>query len=143
GNPFVLTQMEELRQGQGIIDLVNSYASVALLYGLGGLFLFAGTFLTATLSAYRMARRWAEYDPDTSGLGAALVACMFGTLLMMATGSFGNGLAWTAWILAGLCAGYGALLQEEEAPQAQDVPRAPQGRTGPPIGAGGWAGTRV
>ncbi|HEX6708118.1 MAG TPA: hypothetical protein VF169_25510 [Albitalea sp.] len=144
GNPFVLTQMEELRQGQGIIDLVNSYASVALLYGLGGLFLFAGTFVSSAWAALRMARRWTDFDPDTASLGACLVACMFGTLLMMATGSFGNGLAWTAWILAGLCAGYGSLVEEEEAAAYPlDVPQMPMDRPGPAIGAGGWAGTRV
>ncbi|HEV7914585.1 MAG TPA: O-antigen ligase family protein, partial [Albitalea sp.] len=53
GNPFVLTQMEELRQGQGIIDLVNSYASIALLYGLGGLLLFVGVFLTGLWATQR------------------------------------------------------------------------------------------
>jgi hypothetical protein len=40
GDQLAYTKMEDLRQGQGIIDLVNSYASIALFYGLVGLLLF-------------------------------------------------------------------------------------------------------
>ena len=32
--------MEDLRQGEGIIDLVNTYLGVALSYGVIGLFFF-------------------------------------------------------------------------------------------------------
>src|SRR6185295_4927185 len=78
GNPFVLTQMEELRQGQGIIDLVNSYASIALLYGLPGLALFVGVFLGALWAAGRMLQRWRAVDVDITSLGACLVACVLG-----------------------------------------------------------------
>lgn len=115
GNPFVLTQMEELRQGQGIIDLVNSYASIALLYGLPGLALFVGVFVGALWIAGRMLRRWADVDLDVTSLGACLVACVLGTLVMLAIGSFGTGLAWMSWILAGMAAGYGQLQEEPEA----------------------------
>ena len=144
GNPFVLTQMEELRQGQGIIDLVNSYASIALLYGLGGLSLFVGVFLVALGSTHRMSRRWAGSDVDTTSLGACIIACMLGTFLMLAVGSFGTGLAWTCWILAGLAAGYGELQEEPDAtPQAGTVWEATQGLSPGRLRAGGWAGTRV
>jgi hypothetical protein len=120
GNPFVLTQMEELRQGQGIIDLVNSYASIALLYGLGGLLLFVGVLLGALATAWRMLRRWRNVDLDVAALGAILVACLLGTMVMLAIGSFGTGLAWTTWILAGLTAGYGELVDEPSSqPQAE------------------------
>jgi hypothetical protein len=146
GNPFVLTQMEELRQGQGIIDLVNSYASTALLYGLGGLSLFVGALLAATWSARRLSSRLAAFDADDAALGASLVACMLGTLVMMATGSFGNGLAWTTWIRTGLCAGYGALVHEAQAavqPPEEPVGGMPHALSPPGLPAGGWAGTRL
>lgn len=53
GSVKVLEQMEHLRQGQGIIDLVNVYADVALTFGLIGLALFVLFFLTAMGSALR------------------------------------------------------------------------------------------
>lgn len=144
GNPFVLTQMEELRQGQGIIDLVNTYASVALLYGLSGLFLFVSIFLAGAWSARVMANRAAAAaDHDLACMGAALLACMLGTLLMMATGSFGTGLAWGAWILAGMCAGYGALTEEQEALQPNLPPDEPQELPRPAFVPKGWAGNRL
>jgi O-antigen ligase len=115
GNPFVLTQMEELRQGQGIIDLVNSYASIALLYGLAGLALFLAVFVIGMVGAYRASRRWAD-DHDVAALGACLVATMIATLFMMATGSFGTILAQTYWLMAGLAGAYGQLQLEEQRP---------------------------
>jgi hypothetical protein len=144
GNPFVLTQMEELRQGQGIIDLVNSYAAIALLYGLGDLLLFVGVFVTALWTVARTARRWAGVDLDVAALGACLIACLLGTLVMMAVGSFGTGLAWTAWILAGMAAGYGELEEERSVAPLSDAPtESPQGL---PAGRlrprSGWAGNR-
>ncbi len=106
GNPFVLLQMEELRQGQGIIDLVNAYASVALFHGLVGLALYLGAFAVALRRAYsrlRQARREDDYDAMT--IGASLLACLLATLVFMATAGF----AWFQWVLLGLTAGYAAL----------------------------------
>ncbi|WP_280152747.1 O-antigen ligase family protein [Piscinibacter sp. XHJ-5] len=125
GNPFVLTQMEELRQGQGIIDLVNSYASVALLYGLVGLGLFLGVFFAGMGGLYRLSRRWRDDDPDTALLGAALLTAMVATLFMMATGSFGTILAQLYWVLAGLAAAYAGLSFADERVATAAVPEWP------------------
>jgi O-antigen ligase len=103
GNPFVMLQMEELRQGQGIIDLVNAYATVALFYGLVGLALFVGAFTVGIAKAYRALRvARASYDDDATRLGASLIACMVGTLVIMAAGGF----AWFQWLLLGLVMAY-------------------------------------
>jgi O-antigen ligase len=51
GVPNALDYMEEMRQGQGIIDIVNSYIGVALSYGLVGLIPFISIF---TMSIWRM-----------------------------------------------------------------------------------------
>lgn len=109
GSPFVLEQMESLRQGQGIIDLVNTYATVALFYGLVGLFFFAGFFLLSVFGAFQRSRELRDSDPDFSLIGNTLVACLAGTLFMMATGSFGTGLAQMAWILAAIACNYAKL----------------------------------
>jgi O-antigen ligase len=109
GSPFVLLHLEELRQGQGIIDLVNTYATVAMYYGLIGLSLFLGFFVIGIWNAYRLVKATADEDADLSLLGANLIACMIGTLFMLATGSFGTGLEKTFFLLAGLAAAYSQL----------------------------------
>lgn len=106
GNPFVLLELEELRQGQGIIDLMNTYATVAMFHGLIGLALFLLPFLIGLGVVLELARRNKASDADLSLMGGCLTACMVGTLLMMATGSFGTGLEKMFYILAGLAAGY-------------------------------------
>lgn len=106
GNPFVMENMEGLRQGQGIIDLVNAYASVALFYGLVGLALFVGFFLRGMWLAFRAQRRQALEDPDMAMLGITLIACMIGTMAMLAAGGFNRAHAQMFWILGGLAAGY-------------------------------------
>jgi hypothetical protein len=106
GDPFALRYLEELRQGQGIIDLVNTYASVALFNGLVGLALFLGAMVVGLWAATGVMQRSRRSDHGLAALGACLIACMVGTLLMMATGSFGTGLAKVTWVLAGLLLAY-------------------------------------
>ena len=106
GSPDVLKYLESLRQGQGIIDLVNSYASIAMFYGLAGLFLFLSYFFVGMWNAYRLAKRSFGSDPELAKLGVSLIACMLGTLLMMGFGSFGTSLEKMYYVLAGLVAAY-------------------------------------
>ena len=108
GNPFVLLDMESLRQGQGIIDVVNTYLQVALWYGLVGLALFGGIFLLALSRGggrYLQARR--VDDVDGRVLGASLLACMLASLVYMATAG-----ACFQWVLAGFLVSYAALPAE-------------------------------
>jgi hypothetical protein len=122
GNPFVLTEMEELRQGQGIIDLVNSYASTALLYGLVGLSLLLCTVLAGMVAAFAASRAWRETEPEVAVMGACLLAAMLATLVMMAAGSFGTILALMVWILTGLLLSYAAIPQYAVQLYAQGAP---------------------
>jgi hypothetical protein len=103
GDPFVMLQMESLRQGQGIIDLVNGYLVIALFHGLVGLFLFVGFLLLALRQgryAWRSFRR--AGDADATLLGAALLAAMLGTMLFIATA----GVDPMTYMLAGLLSAY-------------------------------------
>jgi hypothetical protein len=139
GDPFFMLNLEHLRQGQGIIDLVNTYASTAMAHGLVGLFLFLTPFLLAMWNAYRsvkgsvgttevfvlgtiaysFVRRPVDVDPDVLLLGVALVACMLGTLLMLATVSHILGIAVMYWLLTGLAAGYVQFVKSLQIPQAR------------------------
>lgn len=110
GDIFAARYMEELRQGQGIIDIVNTYASMAVFYGLVGATLFAACFAYPALrSAMTMwaARKGSQDDAD---LGAMLTVSMLGTMLMMATASFIGTFEQIAWVLAGLCSAYPAVV---------------------------------
>jgi hypothetical protein len=115
GDPFVLLQMENLRQGQGIIDIMNAYASIALFYGLVGLSIFL-IFNFIGISRATIALRHCRHaDPALSLLGAALVACMLGTMFFMATAGF------TAlqYVLLGLLTSYAALATAIRLPSVQ------------------------
>lgn len=109
GNQLAYSQMEDLRQGQGIIDLVNTYASVALLYGLVGLSFFVGFILTGLFKAYFRARSSQLADPEFALLGACLVSCIAGTLLMIENCSLIFGYEKMFYVLAGFAAAYAHL----------------------------------
>lgn len=106
GNPYYMMYMEDLRQGQGIVDMVNSYAAIALMFGLVGLSAFMGFLLHVTWSAVRTVRRTAAVDSDFSLIGASLVACLIGTLVVIATTSFHLAVASLTWALAALAVSY-------------------------------------
>ena len=102
GDPNILLYLEDLRQGQGIIDFINSYATIAMYYGLVGLVLFLGPYLLGMWKMFKMSRRLAVSNPEQALLGGTLLACMTGTLFMMATGSFGTSLEKLYYVFAGL-----------------------------------------
>ncbi|MEI6299851.1 MAG: O-antigen ligase family protein [Betaproteobacteria bacterium] len=106
GDSNILLYLEDLRQGQGIVDFINSYATIAMYYGLVGLFLFLGPYLSGMWKMFVLRRRLAMVNPEAANLGTALLACMTGTLFMMATGSFGTSLEKLYYVLAGLAAAY-------------------------------------
>jgi hypothetical protein len=125
GDQLALSKMEDLRQGEGIIDLVNTYASVALFYGLIGLFLFVGFALLGLIRAYRTARETAVSDPDFARLGTSLVACILGTLLMLFDASFILGYEKMFYVLAGLATAYVQLRPAASAVSAPTMARTP------------------
>ena len=106
GDPNILLYLEDLRQGQGIVDFINSYATIAMYYGLVGLLLFLGPYLSGMWKMFFLRRRLASIDPAASLMGTALLACMTGTLFMMGTGSFGTSLEKLYYVFAGLTAAY-------------------------------------
>jgi hypothetical protein len=100
GDPFVMRYMEALRQGQGIIDLVNVYASIALFAGFVGLTLFIVPNLIAMWSLLRAVLGSHRNDLGLHMLCAALAAGMVANLLMFAVGSLGATLTFMFWGLS-------------------------------------------
>jgi O-antigen ligase len=106
GDQEALFKMEDLRQGEGIIDVVNTYAGIALNKGFIGLGIFACFILVALVKAYRRAKALAKSDPDLAVLGVSIVACVLGTLLMLENCSFILAYEKMFYVLAGLAAAY-------------------------------------
>ena len=71
-----MLKMQDLRQGEGIIDLVNTYMTVLLENGFVGMALFLSFILIALRRAWSASRRSRVADPDLSLLGASIVACI-------------------------------------------------------------------
>lgn len=98
-------EMQQLIQGEGIIDVVNSYIGVALSYGLIGLALFVGVFASAAWSARRALRANAASE-EVRDLGRTLIATLLAVLFTIATVSSIGAIPTLYWILAGLCVAY-------------------------------------
>jgi len=111
GDQDAIPKMQDLRQGEGIVDVINTYAGVLLNDGFLGLSLFLGFILTALLKAWAGNRRTLSGDPDLSVLGAALVACLVATLIMILDSSLTRGPARMFYVFAGFAAGYSVLVR--------------------------------
>ncbi len=92
GVPNYAAQMQELKQGEGIIDLVNSYVAIALDAGLIGLVLYLAPFVIAIarlLAAADAGRLRADEDvPGGSNFGAvfaSLAIAALGTIFTTST----------------------------------------------------------
>ena len=108
--------MQEMIQGEGIIDMVNTYLSVAMSYGLVGLSLFASVFVFAAVAVLRGIWQH-EAGSEMRYLGRALLAALVSALITIATVSSILIVPTVYWMLAGLCSGYGVL-----ATRARPVP---------------------
>ena len=84
GNVHVLEQLEHLRQGQGIIDLVNVYAEVAMTYGLLGLFLFCLFLFSAAFYSIVASLRMRKKDPQLFTLIGSTATALIGSMITLA-----------------------------------------------------------
>lgn len=79
------TLIENMTQGQGIVDMVNHYLRVTLRYGLFGLFLYLAMWITAiTAVASRVSELQAKSD-SRADAGIVLVSVMLGTAVVIYT----------------------------------------------------------
>ena len=97
--------MEEMRQGEGIIDMVNTYLGVAMSTGVIGLSLFAGVFVAAAWATYK-AWRAAKADAEWERFGRCLLAALAGAAVTIATVSSINAVPTVYWLLAGVMLAY-------------------------------------
>ena len=86
GDQAARLKMQDLRQGEGIIDMINTYMQILLDNGFVGLSLFLTFILVAASRALQERKRLAKRNPAASQIGASLVACTVGTLIMIESG---------------------------------------------------------
>lgn len=118
-------EMQAMRQGQGIIDVVNSYLSVALEYGLVGLSLFASIFLNMLwrifkpLNEFRLPKDQhflfgatlfgagtRSLQDEHYLLGVTLFSVLLAILVTIYTVSSITVIPTIYWAVAGMCAAY-------------------------------------
>ncbi|MBS1190924.1 MAG: hypothetical protein H6R10_2716 [Rhodocyclaceae bacterium] len=118
-NPFFgsfdfLRYLEDLRQGQGIIDIVNTYLGVALASGLVGLALFVSFFLAIAAGVYRAWRLARDPDDELHRLGRALLATLAAILTIIFTVSSITVIPIVYWSVAGLGLAYIGLSERRQ-----------------------------
>lgn len=101
-----LKYMEDLRQGQGIVDIVNTYLGIALTSGLVGLSLFVSFFLAVAAGVFRALRAGSSPDGETALLGRVLLATLAGILTIIFTVSSITVIPIIYWSMAGLGLAY-------------------------------------
>jgi hypothetical protein len=118
--------MQQLVQGQGIIDIVNSYLRVTLESGLVGLFLFIGVCAFSLLALWRSIPAARKADPELAVYGQAWLAALACLLLVIATtSSVVAQVAEVQWLLCGMCVGVARAAQAAAARKSAEPEKDP------------------
>lgn len=128
-NPFfgshnymsALSSVQELRQGGGFVDLVNTYLGVGLVNGLVGLFLFVGFFILIVFGIYKAMRGLSDKTHEVYLLGGTLLSVLLGILFIIFTVSSISVIAVVYWSVAGLGVAFMRMSANAEVIDAKDV----------------------
>lgn len=108
GDPFVTSRMESLRQGQGIIDIVNGYLFTLLFTGWVGMALQGTVFLTTLYQGARSYVRTRKTSLELNAMGAALLACFLGCLFFIEVAGDGP----VTYLVGGLLVSFVAITRQ-------------------------------
>ena len=112
-------EMQRMIQGQGIIDIVNSYLQVALEFGLAGLVLFTGYFAYIAVKLAVAFRAGETTDINH----AALLGILVGMLFTISTTSSVTFIPYVYWAFSGLCVAALKVAPEHAASASKDASR--------------------
>lgn len=99
-------EMQAMIQGEGIVDVVNTYLSVALDTGIVGLSLFVGVFLAVVLGVRKKLKRIKDYRQQQHLLGRSLLAIIVSMMVTIATVSSIATVAIIYWSILGIGVAY-------------------------------------
>ena len=89
--------LQHLRQGQGIIDIVNTYLQIGLSYGFVGLTIFCGFFASVLLALRGAMKSAAKYDPTLALYCRGVLASLSGILVTIFTTAHEGQIAHVYW----------------------------------------------
>jgi O-antigen ligase len=99
-------EMQSMMQGEGIIDIVNSYIGVALDTGLIGLGLFVAFFAVTFTGIFRTLRSSSDRSSEEYLLGRTLLVTLLAILIIIFTVSSITIIPIVNWSVAGLAVAY-------------------------------------
>jgi len=98
--------IQELKQGQGIIDIVNTYVAIGLSSGFVGLSLFVGALAEPAVGIYRTLKKSAANHDEAVLLGRVLLAVLLATMVVILTVSSITVIPVIYWCLVGMAVAY-------------------------------------
>jgi O-antigen ligase len=104
-------EMESMRQGEGIIDVVNTYLSITLETGWIGVSLFVSIFILTLLGIYRAMRSIPDKTSDEYLLGRALLATQLSIMVIIFTVSSITVIPIVYWSFVGLGVAYAQMVR--------------------------------
>jgi O-antigen ligase len=99
-------RMEVMRQGQGIIDMVNAYLGIGLSYGFVGLFSFLAPHVLVLWALFKSMREVESVNPTVALTGRAIFGATVASLTSLATTSSFDFIPIIYWTLLGLSVSY-------------------------------------
>lgn len=106
-------ELQVMMQGEGIIDVVNSYVGVALYSGMIGLVLFLGIFLSTLHQLRKFTRAARQLDPRVAVMGRALFSTIAATMFIIYTVSSIIAIPVVYWPLIGVCVAYTGAVKDQ------------------------------
>jgi O-antigen ligase len=106
-------EMQSMRQGEGIIDIVNTYIGIALEQGYIGLGLFSAFFALTLLDIYRAIHSIPDKDSEEHLLGRALLSTLIAILIIIFTVSSISIIPIVYWSFAGLGIAYAQMVRRK------------------------------
>jgi len=100
-----------LKQGEGIIDIVNSYIGVALDTGIVGLGLFVAFFVLTLLGIFRAMRLSSDRNSEERLLGRTLLVTLLSILIIIFTVSSITFIPIVYWSVAGMGVAYAQMMR--------------------------------
>lgn len=116
---FNMPELQAMRTGLGIVDILNTYIRVALETGYVGLGLFVGFFVLTLLGIYRAIRKIPDKGSDERLLGQALLATLVAILLIIFTVSSITIIPIVYWSTAGLGVAYAQMMRKQAVGRAK------------------------
>jgi len=106
-NTYLQTpELQSMIQGQGIIDIVNTYIRIALNSGLLGLGIFILFFSHLVFNLYKAQQKIGKKEPELHLYTISLTATLISALLIIATVSSIDIVSHLYWVLGGLASGF-------------------------------------